>query len=113
MIVNELTPDLVMLRGKIYTMDGRRSVVPALAARGGRIVAMGRDAEIEALAGPQTRQLDLQGRAAIPGVFDSHNHLLEVGAKLSTIRLDECRSVEEMELVNLLCRLADHAEGRG
>jgi hypothetical protein len=100
MIVKELAPDLVLVRGRIQTMDRRRSVVPALAARQGRILTLGSDAEMQALVGPGTRLLDLQGRTAIPGLFDSHNHLLEVGAKLSTIRLDECRSVEEMvELV--------------
>ncbi len=96
MIVKELAPDLILVRGRIHTMDHQRSIVPALAALNGRVVALGSDAEIQALAGPGTRLLDLEGRTAIPGLFDSHNHLLEVGAKLSTIRLDECRSVEEM-----------------
>jgi predicted amidohydrolase YtcJ len=105
MIVKELAPDLVLHGGTIHTMDARRSVVPALAVRDARIVALGGDAEMRALAGPGTRQFDLGGRAAIPGLFDSHNHLLEVGAKLSTIRLDECQSVEEMvELVRQRAR---------
>ena len=105
MFVKELAPDLVLYGGKINTMDPRRSVVPALAIRDGRILALGSDPEIQALAGPGTRQIDLQGRTAIPGLFDSHNHLLEVGAKLSTIRLDECTSVEEMvELVRQRAR---------
>lgn len=105
MFVKELVPDLVLHRGMIHTLDARRSVVPALAIQDGRVVALGGDAEIQALAGPRTRQIDLRGRAAIPGLFDSHNHLMEVGAKLSTIRLDECRSVGEMvELVRQRAR---------
>lgn len=100
MIVNELVPDLVLYGGTIHSMDARRRVVQAVAIREDRILALGSDAEIEALAGPHTRRIDLRGRAAIPGLFDSHNHLMEVGAKLSTIRLDECQSPEEMmELV--------------
>jgi len=111
MIAKELAPDLILVRGRIHTMDRRRSVVPALAVRNGRIVALGSDVEIQALAGPGTRQLDLRGRPAIPGLFDSHNHLLEVGAKLSTIRLDECRSVEEMvELVRLQAQVTPPGE---
>ena len=63
-------------------------------------MAVSADAEITALAGPHTQHINLAGRSAIPGIFDSHNHLLEVGAKLSAIRLDECQSPEEMmELV--------------
>jgi hypothetical protein len=71
-----------------------------VAAKDGRFVATGGDAEIQAMAGPSTRHVTLGGRAVIPGIFDSHNHLIEVGAKLSTVRLDECQSREEMmELV--------------
>ena len=50
--------------------------------------------------GSGTETIDLRGRTVIPGLFDSHAHLQEVGLKLSLIRLDECRSAEEMmELV--------------
>jgi predicted amidohydrolase YtcJ len=96
----DLSPDLILLNGKIYTLDAEGTTAQAVAAKDGRIVAVGGDAAIQAMAGPNTRQLPLGGRAVIPGIFDSHNHLMEVGAKLSTIRLDECQSQEEMmELV--------------
>jgi predicted amidohydrolase YtcJ len=102
MITRDLSPDLVLRQGRIYTLDAGGTVAQALAIREGRIVAVGSDAEVGALAGPGSRQIDLQGRCAIPGFFDSHNHLLEVGEKLSQIRLDECRSAEEMrELVRV------------
>ncbi|MEZ4558109.1 MAG: amidohydrolase family protein [Caldilineaceae bacterium] len=52
------------------------------------------------MAGPHTEILDLGGRTALPGIFDSHNHLMQVGVKLTRIRLDECTSpAEMMELV--------------
>jgi predicted amidohydrolase YtcJ len=71
-----------------------------VAVKDGRILAVGGDAEIQAMSGPNTRQVALNGRSVIPGIFDSHNHLMEVGTKLSQIRLDECQSPEEMmELV--------------
>ena len=100
MKARDLSPDLILLNGRIFTLDAENTVAQAVAVKDGRIVAVGGDGEIEALAGPNTRRIALGGRAVIPGLFDSHNHLMEVGTKLSQIRLDECRSPEEMmELV--------------
>jgi predicted amidohydrolase YtcJ len=105
MEMKELAPDLVVTGGKIYTMDATSGatcgrMAEAVAVKDGRLIAVGKDAEVEALAGPTTTHLPLGGRTVIPGIFDSHNHFMEVGAKLSVIRLDECESPEEMmELV--------------
>ncbi len=100
MRIKDLSPDLILLNGRICTLDDESTVAQAVAVKDGRIIAVGGDAEIEGLAGPNTERVALGGRTVIPGIFDSHNHLMEVGAKLSTIRLDECESQEEMmELV--------------
>lgn len=94
--MQDLAPDLVLHGGQIYTLDAEGTIATALAAKDGRIVAIGDDGQVQALSSPSTQQLDLKGQAAIPGIFDSHNHLLEVGEKLAQIRLDECSSPEEM-----------------
>jgi predicted amidohydrolase YtcJ len=100
MKVKDLSPDSILRNGKIYTLDAGNTVAQALVVKDGRILAVGSDAEVEGLAGPGTTTVDLGGQTVIPGIFDSHNHLMEVGAKLSQIRLDECQSQEEMmELV--------------
>ena len=105
METKELAPDLILSTGRFHTMDSASgassgTLAQAVAVKDGRIVAVGGDAEVEALAGPSTKRLALGGRTVIPGIFDSHNHFMEVGAKLSMIRLDECESPEEMmELV--------------
>jgi len=100
MKVKDLSPDLILRNGKIYTLNARNTVAQAVAVKDGRILAVGSDAEVEGLSGPGTTAVDLGGQTVIPGIFDSHNHLMEVGAKLSQIRLDECQSQEEMmELV--------------
>jgi len=100
MTIKDLSPDLILLNGKIYTLDGESTIAQAVAVKDGRIVAVGSNGEISAMAGPNAQRIMLGGRAVIPGIFDSHNHLMEVGAKLSQIRLDECQSAEEMmELV--------------
>jgi predicted amidohydrolase YtcJ len=68
-------PDLVLLNGKIFTSDAAHPYVQALAIRGERITATGDSEKIRALAGPQTKQIDLGGRIVIPGINDAHNHI--------------------------------------
>src|SRR6266850_4244184 len=72
-------PDLVLSNGKIITVDERFSIAQAVAVRGERIVAVGTNSEIVRLAGPNTRRIDLRGRAVIPGLIDNHMHLLRAG----------------------------------
>ncbi len=71
----EPAPDLILVNGKIFTSDVAHPYVQALAIRGERIVAAGDSDKIKALAGPQTRLLDLGGHTVIPGINDAHNHL--------------------------------------
>jgi hypothetical protein len=73
-------PDLILSNGKIITVDERFTIAQAVAIRGNRIVAVGANAEIASLAGPNTRTVDLRGRAVIPGLIDNHMHLLRAAA---------------------------------
>ncbi len=78
--------DLVIVGGKIVTVDRDRPEAQALAARDGTIVAVGTRAEIEAHIGDATEVLDLGGTLAIPGFIESHGHFLSLGD--SRIQLD-------------------------
>jgi len=62
-------------------------VAQAIAIRDGRIIAVGADTEIEALAGPATDRIDLQGHTATPGLIDSHVHF-SYGGLLRLTQLD-------------------------
>ncbi|MEV8638511.1 amidohydrolase, partial [Streptosporangium sp. NPDC051023] len=66
--------DLILVNGDVLTVDADFSVARAVAVRDGRILAVGETAEIEALAGPETRVIDLAGRTLLPGINDSHLH---------------------------------------
>lgn len=91
-----LAPDLILTNGNITTFAPEMPRCAALAAKDGRVVAIGDDASIRDLAGDGTREIDLGGRVAFPGFNDAHNHQLEVGLKLGRIGLDDCRSIAEM-----------------
>lgn len=73
------TPDIVLINGKIITVDERFSIAEAVALSGESIAAVGSSEAIDALAGPGTRRIDLAGRAVIPGLIDNHMHLLRAG----------------------------------
>src|ERR1700729_4024042 len=72
----QVAPDLVLTNGKIITVDQRFSIAQAVAIRGERIVAVGTNQEIGALAGPNTKKIDLKGKSVIPGLIDNHMHLM-------------------------------------
>ncbi len=82
-------PDLVLSNGKIITVDERFAIAQAVAIRSDRIVAVGANQEMAQLAGPNTRRIDLKGRAVIPGLIDNHMHLLRAGTTwLRELRFD-------------------------
>jgi predicted amidohydrolase YtcJ len=77
-----VTADLVLLNADIRTMDPALPRATALAVKGGRILALGDDAAIRALAGAGTRRIDAGGRLVLPGFQDAHVHLLDGGTEM-------------------------------
>ena len=68
-------PDAIFYNGKIITVDRGFTIGQAFAVRGDRYVAVGTNAAIQALAGTNTRLVDLRDHAVIPGLSDNHDHL--------------------------------------
>ena len=73
--------DTVLLNGRIVTLDAASAIVEAVAVRDGKIAATGTSEQIRALAGPQSRIVDLGGRTVIPGLIDSHIHAIRAGVR--------------------------------
>jgi predicted amidohydrolase YtcJ len=69
-----MNADFVLLNGRVTTMDAAGTEAEALAAFGGRIVAIGRSDAMRDHIGPATRVLEAEGRRVIPGIVDSHAH---------------------------------------
>jgi predicted amidohydrolase YtcJ len=67
--------DLVLRGGKVITVDAQDRVAEAVAVTGNRIAAIGTNQEIARLIGPQTKVVDLNGRALLPGFIDAHSHV--------------------------------------
>jgi predicted amidohydrolase YtcJ len=86
--------DLVFRGGGVYTLDGDRPWAESVVVDGGRIVAVGSDAEAAPYIGRGTEVIDLDGKMLLPGFQDSHTHPI-LGASLEPLcRLDEATSQE-------------------
>jgi predicted amidohydrolase YtcJ len=71
--------DLILANGKVLTVDERFTIAQAVAVAGDRIMAVGTNQDVNRLAGPATRRIDLRGRTIVPGLIDNHMHLLRYG----------------------------------
>jgi predicted amidohydrolase YtcJ len=99
--------DLILRSAKIWTGEAAPREASALAARGGRIVAVGSDAEVEAWRGPETKVLEGRGRRVVPGFIDSHTHMTMGGLNLLAVDLRHTR--DEADFAR---RLAEYARAR-
>jgi predicted amidohydrolase YtcJ len=99
--------DLVLVGGKIVTVDEAKPQAEALAVRGDRIVAVGTSEEIKVHIGDKTRVIDLGGKLAVPGLIDSHLHFMGIGESKQSLDLTTARSWEE--IVALVGEAVKHA----
>src|SRR6267154_5645494 len=90
------TADLILHRGLFTTLARSKPTASAVAIRDGRFLAVGADKEILALAGPQTKVVDLKGRRVLPGLIDSHLHIIRGGLNYNLeLRWDGVRSLAD------------------
>ncbi len=71
--------DMILVNGKIITLDPGSLIAQAVAIEQGRFVAVGTNEQIRSYTGPSTRVVDLRGRTVIPGLIDSHIHAIRQG----------------------------------
>lgn len=95
--------EVVLINGKILTVDAAFSTRQALAVRDGRVLAVGTTASIRRLSGPRTQVIDLQGRTVVPGLIDSHLHAIRAALSFST----EVNWIGARSLTEALARIAD------
>ncbi len=99
--------DLIAVHGKVWTENPQQPEAEAFAVSGGRIVAVGSDAEIEKLAGAKTQVIDLHGRRAVPGFNDAHVHFFWGGQGIASVQLRDVTSRQQFTE-----RIADYAKSR-
>ncbi len=88
--------DLVLLNGKVITVDAARPEAQAIAIIGDKIAAVGTRREIQAFIGPRTKVLDLEGKLVIPGFIEGHGHFTGLGRSQRILDLTKARSWDEI-----------------
>lgn len=90
-------PDLIIYNGKIYPQPDIESRVEAIAITDGRVTNTGSSRDLLKLKSASTDSLDLHGLVGIPGLADSHVHLLGYGMMLRTLNLSSARSILDIQ----------------
>ncbi|MEO2020182.1 MAG: amidohydrolase, partial [Pirellulaceae bacterium] len=89
--------DLVFINANILTVDQKFSHATALAIKDGTILAVGSNNDILKLAGPKTRQIQLNGATVLPGLIETHVHALGVGLSARQRTYVELNSIAELQ----------------
>ena len=96
MTQNPSAPDFILFNGHIRTMDAQRPRAQSMAVKADRIMAVGDNDEISALAGSKTERVNLNGRLGIPGMMDSHFHFYDWAMGRQQLDLARVKSLDEL-----------------
>jgi predicted amidohydrolase YtcJ len=106
MFKGAIETDLVLLNGKIVTVDEKDSIVEAVAVKGNKIIATGPTSEVNKLVGEGTEVIDLDGKTVLPGLIDTHTHPNGAAVRLYEIN---CRSPPVKSISEILEMVAAKA----
>jgi predicted amidohydrolase YtcJ len=101
----ESSADLVIVHGRVWTVDHAHPQAEAVAIQGSRIVAVGTDAEVAKWAGPATKTIDARGKTVLPGFNDAHVHFSSGGGEISSVHLRDAATPQEFSR-----RIGEHAK---
>jgi predicted amidohydrolase YtcJ len=92
------TADLVLLGGKVLTVDPRDSIAEAIAVKDGRILAVGGSQPVSRFIGAHTKIIRLRGQTVMPGIVDAHTHLEGIAAfhRMLDIHVPPLKGVDEI-----------------
>lgn len=81
---------------RVYTLDPENSVASAIAVQGDRIACVGTEDQVRHMAGRDTRWVDLGGDAVIPGIVDSHNHVIAAGMIMAGVMMFDAGNMDDV-----------------
>ncbi len=88
-------PDVILSGGSVWTAGMARPVPGAVAISGGRILAVGQEADVQALRGSRTEVVDVAGGLVLPGFQDAHTHPVMAGVDMNRCDVHHCESADD------------------
>ena len=88
--------DLVIINGKVATVDDNLPEAEAIAVKGYKILKVGSNDEIKALATSSTKTIDVQGKLVIPGIIEGHGHFGSLGNSLMRLNFMKVKNFDEI-----------------
>src|SRR6476619_4471277 len=85
----------MLVLGKVWTADARRPFVEAVAVNGDKIISVGSREELERHRNAKTQVIDAGSGMVVPGLIDSHIHLIDGGLQLASVQLREAKTRDE------------------
>ncbi len=108
-----LAPDLILVKGRVLTMDVNNSVAEAVAVKDGKITAVGSSDDIQRQATSATEVIDLEGRTALPGLTDCHVHLASDAARaVESVEVRDLYDASIRSTADLQARIREWAQSR-
>lgn len=92
-----MSADLALINANIRTMNPRQPVAKAVAITKNKILKVGTNQEINPLIGKKTRVIDLKGKTVLPGLIDTHVHVVDFGRCLLWLDLTSAKSIGELQ----------------
>ncbi|MEE2838940.1 MAG: amidohydrolase family protein [Acidobacteriota bacterium] len=100
-------PEIILFNGKVLTVDDEFSMAQAVAIRDGRFLAVGEDARILKMTGPETLTHDLERKTVVPGLLDTHYHLGDYVFRHMLLEENQVQWEGKVELLGLLWKDSD------
>jgi predicted amidohydrolase YtcJ len=101
----------ILYNGKIITVDKDFTIAEAVSIRDGKFHAVGSSDKVMAHARPGTKMVDLNWKTVIPGIIDSHNHMLLTGLEKQKVSLADASSIADvLDIIRDACKAAEPGE---
>lgn len=88
--------DLMLLNGKIYTMNPKQPKAEAVAVKDSKVIAVGKTSDVENLGKRNFKVINLQGKTVVPGFIDCHTHFFSFALSLNQVNLDLITSFDQI-----------------
>jgi predicted amidohydrolase YtcJ len=91
------TADVILVHGRIYTVNSRQPWAEALAIRDGKVLAVGTEREMAHYRGPSTKVIDAKGRLVLPGFTDCHVHFMDGSFSMQQVNVEDAKTLAEIQ----------------